>query len=183
MAWGNFAFAGQRRAEGGLDGVDAQGRARAMLGSMFARGVDQGGLSKTSAQEAPVNPFQNLMSASPRQPEAPAQSALASSTLLRAGGMAEAPQQLAATGMPAAPVARPTTMPQNVAANMNAPGGPAGFDLEELLAILRGKMPGEWDPERRSVVQTKPSIEEQASFAANPDMVMLNSIKNMWRSS
>lgn len=194
MAWGNFGFAGARRAEGGLDGAEVQGRARALFGGMLTKRAEEGGFNQSTANFDRPQQTQmagrtgnylggpSFMSGTGTGGEGvPAQSSMAQSNVLRAGGMLEAPQTLAEEGMPSAPAASQTAAPQQALTSLNQPGGPSGLDIDELLAVLRGRAPGQWDPERRSVVQTKPSVEEQASFAARPDQVMLNAVKNMWR--
>jgi len=191
MAWGNFGFAGARRAESGLEGTDVQGRARALFGGMINKKAEEGGFNQsTDIQRQDSNPFQmkpftgntmSFFSGDAAAGNLPSQGSVAQSTVLRAGGAAEAPQNMVDAGMPSAPAASQEAAPQQALTSMNRSDGPSGLDIEELLSILRGRAPGQWDPERRSVVQTKPSVEEQASFAARPDQVMLNAVKNMWR--
>lgn len=110
---------------------------------------------------------------------APGFSGVAQNAVLRAGGAAEAPQTMTPTS--AAPAASASEMPGSVAANMNVAGGPTGFNLDDLLSILSGRPAGSWNPERRSIVQTKPSVEEMASFARPQDATMTNSLRNIFR--
>lgn len=190
MAWGNFGFAGARRAESGLEGTQTEGRARALFGGMMTKRADEGGFNQSTAnfQRPTSNPFQvraggsqsSFMSGD-ASAAMPSQGSVAQSNVLRAGGAAEAPQNMVDVGLPSAPAASQEAAPQQALTSMNRTDGPSGLDIEELLSVLRGRAPGQWDPERRSVVQTKPSVEEQAAFAARPDQVMLNAVKNMWR--
>lgn len=183
MPWGNFQFAGQRRAEGGLGGDVIEGRARALFGGMNNRTAESGGFAQSSAGFGNFggggNPFQAPGSQDVK--EIPAAAGLAQSNVLRNTSAQEAPVAMPQGGE-GAPTYTPSQAPTDVTANMNSRGGPAGLDLEELLAVLRGRAPGQWDPERRSVVQTKPSVEEQAAFSKGPDVPMLNSLANIWKS-